>query len=50
VVRELAGIPEDQVIIKAVAMSWPDPDFPANPVTITRREVSEAARFMGFAE
>ena len=48
VVREHAGIPDDQVIMKAVAMGWPDPDFPANPVTITRRDVSEAARFVGF--
>ena len=48
VVREHAGIPDDQVIMKAVAMGWPDPDFPANPVRITRRDVSEAARFVGF--
>jgi nitroreductase len=48
VVREHAGIPEDQVIMKAVALGWPDPDFPANPVKITRRDVSEAARFVGF--
>jgi nitroreductase len=50
VVREHAGIPEDQVIMKAVAMGWPDPDFPANPVKITRRDVSEAARFVGFPD
>jgi len=50
VVREHAGIPDDQVIMKAVAMGWPDPDFPANPVKITRREVSEAARFVGFLD
>jgi hypothetical protein len=48
VVREHAQIPDDQVIMKAIAMGWPDPDFPANPVKITRREVSEAARFVGF--
>jgi hypothetical protein len=48
VVREHADIPDDQVIMKAVAMGWPDPDFPANPVKIVRREVSEAARFVGF--
>ena len=48
VVREHAGIPGDQVIMKAVAMGWPDPDFPANPVKITRRSVDEAARFVGF--
>ena len=48
VVREHAKIPEDQVIMKAVALGWPDPDFPANPVRITRRDVNEAARFVGF--
>jgi hypothetical protein len=47
-VREHANIPDDQVIMKAVAMGWPDEDFPANPVRITRREVDEAARFVGF--
>ncbi len=48
VVREHAAIPDDQVILKAVAMGWPDEDFPANPVKITRRTVDEAARFVGF--
>ena len=48
VVREHAQIPDDQVIMKAVAMGWPDDDFPANPVKITRRSVEEAARFVGF--
>ena len=48
VVREHAAIPEDQVIMTAVAMGWPDPDFPANPVKISRRTVEEAARFVGF--
>ncbi|MFM7349561.1 MAG: nitroreductase [Erythrobacter sp.] len=48
VVREHAGIPEDQVIMKAVAMGWPDPDFPANAVVSLRRSVEDAARFVGF--
>ncbi|MCX9148255.1 nitroreductase [Erythrobacter sp. WG] len=48
VVREHAGIPDDQVIMKAVAMGWPDPDFPANAVVSHRRSVAEAARFVGF--
>jgi nitroreductase len=48
VVREHAGIPEDQVIMKAVAMGWPDPDFPANAVVSLRKSVDEAARFVGF--
>ena len=48
VVREHAGIPEDQVIMKAVALGWPDPDFPANAVVSFRKSVDEAARFVGF--
>lgn len=48
VVREHAGIPDDQVIMKAVALGWPDPDFPANAVISTRKSVDEAARFVGF--
>ena len=48
VVRQHAHIPDDQVIMKAVAMGWPDKSFPANPVRITRRSVEDAARFVGF--
>jgi nitroreductase len=48
VVREHAGIAADQVIMKAVALGWPDHDFPANAVVSTRKPVSEAARFVGF--
>lgn len=48
VVREHAGIPDDQVIMKAVALGWPDPDFPANAVISLRKPVDEAARFVGF--
>ncbi len=50
VVREHAGIPDDQVIMKAVAIGWPDPDFPANAVVSPRKSVSEAARFVGFED
>ena len=48
VVREHAGIPDDQVIMKAVAMGWPDESFPANAVISKRKNVDEAARFVGF--
>jgi nitroreductase len=48
VVREHAGIPDDQVIMKAIALGWPDEDFPANAVVSERKSVSEAARFVGF--
>jgi nitroreductase len=50
VVREHAGIPEDQVIMKAVALGWPDESFPANAVVSTRKSVDEAARFVGFPD
>lgn len=48
VVREHAGIPDDQVIMKAIAMGFPDPGFPANAVYSHRRDPSEVVRFVGF--
>jgi len=48
VVREHAGIPDNQVIMKAVAMGWPDPHFPANKVYTNRKDMGETARFVGF--
>ncbi len=48
VVREHAGIPDDQVIMKAVALGWPDESFPANAVVSERKPLAEAARFLGF--
>ena len=50
VVREHAGIPDDQVIQTCVAMGWPDDSFPANGVVSRRKPVSEAARFVGFVD
>lgn len=50
VVREHTGIPGDQVIMKAIALGWPDPDFPANAVISDRKSVDDAARFIGFGE
>ncbi len=50
VVREHANIPDDQVIMKAVALGWPDESFPANAVVSTRKSVDEAATFLGFSE
>jgi nitroreductase len=48
VVREHAGIADDQVIMKAIALGWPDESFPANAVVSERKPVAEAARFVGF--
>lgn len=48
VVRELAAIPDDQVIMKSIALGWPDMDFPANNVMSGRKSVQEAATFVGW--
>ena len=50
VVREHAGIPDDQVIQTCVAMGWPDETFPANAVVSKRKTVDEAATFLGFED
>jgi nitroreductase len=48
VVREHAGIPDDQVIMKSIALGWPEENFPANAVVSMRKSVEEATRFVGF--
>jgi nitroreductase len=48
VVREHAHIREDQVIMKCVAMGYPDDSFPANAVVSNRKSVDEAVTFLGF--
>lgn len=48
VVREVANIPEDQVILTCVALGWPDDDFVANSVVSRRRPISNVTRFVGF--
>jgi nitroreductase len=50
VVREHAGIAEDQVIMICVAMGYPDDSFPANAVVSQRKTVEEAAVFVGFED
>lgn len=48
VVREHAGIPDNQVIMKSIALGWPDESFPANAVVSERKPIEEAAIFVGF--
>ena len=48
VVREHAGIADDQVIMKSIALGWPDDSFPANAVVSERKSVAEATTFVGF--
>ncbi len=48
VVRKHAGIADDQIILKSIALGWPDESFPANAVVSTRKSVEEATVFVGF--
>ena len=43
-----AGVAEDQVIMKSIALGWPDETFPANAVVSERKSVAEATVFVGF--
>jgi nitroreductase len=50
VVREHAGIPDDQVIMICIAIGFPDDSFPANAVVSRRKSVEDAAKFVGFED
>jgi nitroreductase len=50
IVREVAKIPEDQVIMTCVAMGYPDDDFAANGVRSDRQPNSDFVRYVGFAD
>ena len=50
VVREVAGIPDDQIILTCVALGWPDEEFVANSVVSRRRPVSNITKFLGFED
>ncbi len=50
VVREVANIPEDQVILTCVALGWPDEEFVANSVVSRRRATENTTNFLGFGD
>lgn len=50
VVREMAQIPDDQVILTCVALGWPDDEFIANSVVSRRRPTDNITRFVGFED
>jgi hypothetical protein len=47
-VREVADIPEDQVIMTCVAMGYPDDDFAANAVKSDREPNGDFVRYVRF--
>src|SRR3569623_95212 len=50
IVREVAGIPTEEVIMTCVAMGYPDDSFAANAVRSDREENREFVRYVGFAD
>jgi nitroreductase len=48
VARELAGVPESKRIMIAVAMGYPDWDFPANNLHSPREAVDNLTTWVGF--
>src|ERR1700747_154279 len=50
IVREVANIPEDQVIMTCVAMGYPDDGFAANEVRSDREANSDFVRYVGFSD
>lgn len=48
VLRELAAIPENRRIIIAIAIGYPDPDFPANRLESTRESIDSITQWIGF--
>ena len=50
VLREFAGIPESKRIIIAIAIGYPDGDFPANKLGSTREPVESMTTWRGFVE
>ena len=48
VIRRHTGIPENRFIISAIALGYPDPDFPANRVRSSRVPLAEITTWYGF--
>ena len=48
IVREVANIPDDQVIMTCVAMGYPDEKFAANSVRSDREGNDDIVRYIGF--
>ena len=48
VVREHAGIPDDQNILTCIAMGYPNEEFSANSVKSRRADLEDFVNFVGF--
>ena len=50
IVRDVCNIPEEEVIVTAIAMGYPNDEFAANHVKADRESVADIAQFHGFKE
>lgn len=50
IVREVAAIPDDEVIMTCIAMGYPDESFPANQVRSEREPNERFVRYVGFED
>jgi len=50
IVRDVAEIPEEEVIMTCVAMGYPDDSFPANGVRSDRVANDDFVRYVGFGD
>ena len=50
IVSEVAQIPDDEVIMTAIAMGYPDDDFAANTVKSDREPNESFVRYVGFED
>ena len=50
IVREEAGIPDDEVIMTCIALGYPDEEFAANTVRSDREPNDKFVRFVGFGD
>ena len=50
IVREEAGIPDEEVIMTCIALGYPNDEFTANAVKSVREPVASIARFVGFGD
>ena len=50
IVRDVAGIPDDEVIMTCIALGYPNDDFSANAVKSHREPNDRFVRFVGFED
>ena len=50
IVRKVANIPDEEVVMTCVAMGYPDESFAANAVRSDRESNGDFVRFVGFAD